>query len=563
MLVMRAYAFIIFSVLIFCSRTSVQAEELKPDMTVMIPMRDGTELPTDIYLPHPHARDLPCVLLRGPAGRHSASGTYYAKLTKEGYVVAIQDSRSFIDREGKTLPFVTDGWGKEQDGYDTVEWLAKNYLTNGKIGTLGSSNMGITQLLLAPTAPPALKCQYVGVAAASLYHHAAYPGGELLKNQVEGWLGYYARHPQVLKQVVDQPRYNEFWECVNSSKVANQVVAPALHQGGWYDIFLQGTIDAFVARQNEGGTGAKGNQKLLIGPWVHRWPASFEFGDFEIPMQGRHPPYDTSPERWFAFYLKGISNEVNDIAPVTYYVMGPFDGSASSGNVWRTADSWPIPHTNKLLYLTADHHLSEQTPSKEQIMAYTHDPKDPVPTIGGRNLFLAAGPMDQSAIEKRSDVVVFTTPPLEEDQEVTGHLCAKLYFSHPTEDGDIAVRLTDVYPDGRSVLVSDAIYRTGIMNPFKKIDEETGETIYEADLDLWSTSLVFAKGHRIRLSISGSNYPRYEMSRAKNEQDEEKAVKHRLYVGKKYPSQLILPYVKSTNASQIIQVAERTLTEGG
>lgn len=559
MVVMRVFTFILVTLFSLSSGFFVLAEEAKPetpkpDMTVMIPMRDGSELPTDIYLPHSEAKGVPCVLLRGPAGRQSTAALYYTKLTKEGYLVAIQDSRSLLDQEGKTLPFITDGWGKEQDGYDTVEWLAKHPLTNGKIGTLGSSNMGITQLLLAPASPPSLTCQYVGVAAASIYHHAAYPGGQLLKNQVEGWLGYYARHPEVLQKVKDQPHYNEFWESVNSTKVAHRVKVPALHQGGWYDIFIQGTLDSFVTRQGEGLPGAKGAQKLLIGPWVHRYPLTAEFGDFEVPMQARKPPVDMSPEGWFAFYLKGIPNKSNELAAVTYYVMGPFDGTPSSGNVWRTADSWPIPHEDKTFYLTPEQTLSAQTPSKEAILSYLYDSKNPVPTIGGRNLFLPAGPMDQRPVEQRADVKVFTTAPLSEDTEITGRIFAKLFFYPESHEGDIAIRLTDVYPDGRSILVSDAIYRTDIMKPVKLVDKDTGKTVYEADLDLWSTSMVFAKGHQIRISISGSNYPRYELNTIADEQGHIKPYTHYLYVGKKFPSRLILPYVKPSPASKNIQL---------
>lgn len=369
------------------------SETEKPDHTLMIPMRDGTLLPTDIYLPHPEAKNLPCILLRGPSGRNSRSGTAYIGLAKHGYIIAIQDSRSALDKEGRSLPYFTDGWGKFQDGYDTVDWLAKHPLTNGKIGTLGGSNMGITQLLMAPTAPPALKCQYIGVAAASLYHHAIYPGGTLLKNQVEGWLGLFAKHPNVLQFIKGQPDYNDFWGSLDTRSVAHQVNAPGVHQGGWYDIFIQGTIESFVSRQEKGGSGAKNNQKLFIGPWVHLWPSTTKLGQFEVPLEGHKSPYDLSPKSWFDFHLKGIDNAMGEIPPVVYYVMGPFDGSPSSGNIWRTSPTWPIPYKEMALYLTADRRLAAASESAQNTVSYPHDPHHPVPTIGGRNLFLEAGPI--------------------------------------------------------------------------------------------------------------------------------------------------------------------------
>lgn len=527
----------IFKLTVFCivATLQVHATELKPDLTLMVPMSDGTELPTDIYLPTPDAKGLPCILLRGPSGRHHvASATVFAPLAKAGYVVAIQDTRAAADTEGKTLPFFSDGWHKFQDGYDAVEWLAKNELTNGSVGTLGISNMGITQILLAPTAPPSLKCQYIGVAASSLYHHAIYPGGKLLKNQVEGWLSYYARNPAVLQFVIEKPHYDEFWEDFNSVKVANQVNVPAIHQGGWYDIFLQGTLDAFVARQEEGGPGAKGKQKLLIGPWVHMYPSTMRLGEYEVPLQGRAPPLDLSPKSWFDHHLKGMANKIEESPAVTYYVMGPFDGSSSSGNVWRTASSWPIPRQDTPFYLTADHQLIEgKVPSKEESLTYIHDPQNLVPTLGGRNLFLDAGPVDQRPIENRKDVLVFTTPPLAEDLEVTGPMKMKLRFECEHPDTDVAVRLTDVYPDGRSLLISDGIHRAH--------NRETH--CDEVEVDLWSTSMVFAKGHRIRVIIAGSNYPRFE----KNDSSST-PVTHKLHMGGNQPSRLILPLVRKGNA---------------
>lgn len=517
----------------------VSAAEVRPDLTIMVPMRDGTELPTDIYLPHPDAEHLPCLLLRGPAGRHSPSALCFVPLAKAGYVVAIQDTRSAHDQDGKTLPFHSDAWGVQQDGYDAIEWLAKHPLTNGKIGTLGLSNMGITQILTAPTAPPSLICQYIGVAASSLYHHAIYPGGQLLKNQVEGILGLYAKDSSVLQFIIDQPIYNDFWENYNALLFAHKVQVPAIHQGGWYDIFLQGTIDAFVTRQELGGIGAKGQQKLVIGPWDHYWPAYTKLGDFTVPIEGHKPPYNIEPKQWFDCYLKGIPNEIDALPPVIYYVMGPFDGTPSKGNVWRTANSWPIPSTPTPFYLTPQKELTDKSiPETEAVISYTHDANHPAPTLGGRNLFLQSGPVDQRPIEERTDTVVFTSAPLEEDVEVTGRVIVKLVFSMDTEDTDVVVRLTDVYPDGRSILISDGLFRTGTRK-FVTLDGSKKSV----DVDLWSTSIVFAKGHRIRISITGSNYPRFEKNLSASDA-ESNAIGYHLFVGGKNLSRLILPVVK-------------------
>ena len=513
----------------------------------MIPMRDGKELPADIYLPTPDAKGLPCILIRSPAGRE-AYWKDFAKIAKEGgYAVVIQETRSALDLEGKTFPFVTDGWGKLQDGYDTVEWLAQSPYTNGKIGTWGASALGITQLLMAPSHPHHLKCQYIIMAAASIYHHGIFPGGQLLKHQAEGWLGHYARDTGVFSYVSQRPFYNDFWKQLNSLEVSHRVQVPGIHIGGWYDTFLQGTLSSFASRQYEGGDGARGKQKLVIGPWTHFWPMSKHFGDFQVPQEGYQPPYDITPKRWFDFYLKGIPNSVEDLPPVIYYVMGPFDGSPSSGNVWRTADKWPVPATETAFYLTPDMHL-QTAPSPKGEAEYSYDPSQVIPTVGGRNLFLESGPKDQRSIEGRKDILVFTSDKLLKDVEVTGPLSATLYFASDQPDTDVVLRLCDVYPDGRSVLISEGGYRLGVMCFQKDKDcKENANKVHELKIDLWATSMVFAKGHAIRLSVSSSSFPRYEKNMNVglfgSHTGKYQTAKNRVLMGEKTPSRLFLPIV--------------------
>ena len=522
------------------------SEGPKPDVTLDIPMRDGFQLPTDIYLPAPDAKGLPCVLLRSPSGRKA--WTSFAELAKAGYCIAIQDTRSVLDKEGKTFPFMTDGWGKQQDGYDTVEWLAKSSYTNGKIGTWGASALGITQLLMAPSAPPHLKCQYVLIAAASLYHQGLFPGGILLKHQAESWLGHYARDTGVLSYVCQRPFYNAFWKQMNTLDQAHRVQVPGIHIGGWYDTFLEGTLSAFVSRQNEGGVGAKGKQKMVIGPWTHFWPESKIFGDFEVPVDGRTPPIDISPKRWFDYYLKDIDNGIENIAPVIYYVMGPFDGTPSSGNVWRFAQNWPVPSVSTPYYLTPSNLLQTTLPFTG-FLVYDYDPQNPIPTLGGRNLFLKSGPMDQRSIEKRRDIQVFTSSPFSEDVEITGDLKAKLYVASSEKDTDFVIRLTDVYPDGKSILIADGGYRLGILCYEEKHKKTLNpEKPIEITIDLAATSMVIAKGHALRVSVSSSNYPRLEKNRnvgilGSNSGQMKKAV-NAIYTGEKFPSCIILPVVR-------------------
>ncbi len=528
----------VFSFLCFflLAVSSLCAADGKPDLTIHIPMRDGTELPTDIYLPDPSARNLPCILLRSPGGRAARIATPFAYMAKHQYVVAIQDTRCALDQTGKTLPYCTDGWGYFQDGYDTIEWLANSDFTNGKIGTLGASALGITQLMLAPTAPPALKCQYIGMAAANLYQDAIYSGGQFLKHQVEGWLGLHARDPEVLQYVCNNNSYNCFWKGLDTTQVPNRVSVPAIFYTGWYDVFSQGTLDAFMCRNEHGAKGARGKQKIVIGPWPHSWPLTKKLGDFDIPASAQAPLVEYFPERWFNFHLKDEANGVDLLPPVTYYVMGPFDNTPSKGNVWKTAENWPIPSHLIYFYLTQDHSLSMAPQASEASLSYLYDPKQPTPTIGGRNLFLESGPKDQTPMEQRSDLIMFTSPPLEEDLEVTGRIIAKLFFSSDKPDTDVAVRLTDVYPDGRSILIVDNLTRLGSLATFAP------DKPCEVEVDLWSTSIVFAKGHSIRVSISSSNYPKYE--RNLNGSTTPEVARNTVFFGGKKASAILLPVVK-------------------
>lgn len=519
-----------------------------PTETIQIPMRDGTLLPADLYFPSVTTGEkLPCILLRNPSGKNAPQWLPFTALADYGYIVCIQSTRSAIDTEGKSLPYWSDGWSVHQDGYDTVEWLAAQPYVNGKVGTIGFSAVGITQLLLAPTAPPALKCQYISVAAASLYHQALFSGGQLLKDQVENWLRLYAPDSGVHSIVVNQPFFNDFWLDFDSRRVANRVKAPGIHIGGWYDTFLQGTLDGFESRQKFGGTGAKGAQKLVIGPWTHLWPEEKRLGDFEVPKEGYTPPIDLSPIRWFEYYLKDVDNGIKDEPPVTYYVMGPFDGEPSSGNVWRHAHTWPVPAAHKSFYLHPDHKLVYETPAwTSTVVTYIDDPENPVPTIGGNNLFLPSGPKDQSPIESRSDIALFTTEPFTEDVEITGHIEAKLFFSTTVPDTDLVVRVTDVYPDGRSILICDGIRRTGNL-PFTHDLKKPSQI----DIQLACTSIVLAKGHCLRVSIAGSNFPRYEKNpnvgiMGSNRSDRRKTP-HNIHISSDYPSRVILPIVRQGN----------------
>jgi len=507
-----------------------------PDVELFVPMRDGTRLPTYIFLPQDKAGKYPCVLIRHPLGAKMAEQSW-TDLAEQGYMVAVQSTRACCDTTGTAIPYFTDGWGQLEDGYDAVEWLAKSEWCNGKVATIGTSATGITQLLLAPTRPPHLTCQYIEVGAPSLYHYVVRPGGQLRKEQVEGWLKIQNRSSSVFQLLTNRVTYDDLWSQFNSLTKASSINVPQIHVGGWYDIFLQGTIDAFSAAQEQSATAVRPYHKLIIGPWGHRWKeAPTSLGEFPSPQNGRQPPIPITFCDWLDFHMKGAQNNVTKAPSVQYYVMGPFDGTSSCGNCWKAAHKWPPDATSISLFLSRQTLVDESKLSlQESVIDVLFDSQNPVPTIGGRNLFSADGPKNLNSIEARNDVALFTTEPLLEDTEVTGRLHASFYVTGVQQERDICCRLADLYPTGQSILVAEGIAH---ITP-----KEAGKA-QRVDVDLWSTSMVFAKNHKIRLLVSGSNFPSYEASLAPN-QDPSSRVCFSIVSGGKSPSFLSLPVVKN------------------
>ncbi len=489
---------------------------------IYIPMRDGVELATDLYAPENPGKALPCILIRTPGVAKETE--IFQKLCDWGYVVAIQSLRSHHHSDQHPEPYFSDAWGALQDGYDTIEWLGKSEYTNGKIGTFGASANGITQLLLAPTRPEHLKCQFIQVATPTLYHHAAYVGGKLCKHQVESWFAKIA--PKAYQNILKHTTYSAYWEQIDASKKSECVQTPAIHIGGWYDIFSQGTIDAFNAWQNNGDHGAKGKQKLIMGPWTHWGSSQKHFGEFQHPKEALKFDELNLIRNWFDANLKGETYKINQYPNVLYYVMGPLDQTPSKGNCWRKAESWPPVAQEQMHYLSKAHLLQMKKPAySSREYAFDYDPQNPVPTVGGKNLYLESGPFDQIQNEKREDVLTFTTEPLLEDTEVTGRIKATIYLSSSAPSTDLALTLTDVYPNGKSILICEGIQHVSIEN----------DQAQRVDVDLWSTSMVFAKGHKIRLSITSSNYPHFDIN--------PNPAHNVIHVGSKYPSHVVLPII--------------------
>lgn len=510
-----------------------------------VPMVDGVHLATDVYLPGDEKGQYPTILILTPYGRGGAKGIA-EKFVPQGYAVVSQDIRGRGESEGSNVViFQAGGWADKRDGHFTLEWISKQPWSNGKVATWGGSAVGITQNMMAPNAPEVLTAQFVEVAGSNLYAQCMYQGGAIRKSMIEGWLAATNMTKGNLQTFRDHPAYDEFWETLNPEAVADRTIAPAIFIGGWYDIFCQGTINSFVSMQSKGGPRVRGNCRLIMGPWAHG-----SFKELKYPANSNKRPAAADFRRYVDFHLKGEANGVDKDAPVHYYVMGDPVSPNAPGNVWRSADSWPPAAKLTPFHFHADGTLKTEKPSGSEKKEFDYDPKNPVPTIGGQNLMVDMGPMDQRKVEGRKDVLVFTSNELSEPVEVTGQIIAKLFISSDSPDTDFTVKLSDVYPDGRSMLVTDGILRARYRESFRKPEFMKPGEVYPIDVDLWSTSIIFNKGHRIRVAISSSNFPRFDANpnTGKNswEEGEKKIAHNTVHLSSEHSSHIVFPIIEKS-----------------
>ena len=511
--------------------------------TFLVPMRDGVKLATDVFLPTLNAPS-PVILIRTPYNKDITAGAG-TNAAKAGYATVIQDTRGRFASEGENLPFDADSWGAHADGYDTVEWVGKQSWCNGKIGTFGGSAVGITQLLLAGSGTRNVTCQHITVADPSLYH-GIYPGGVFKKALIEDWLRVSKFSSNALPLWTSHQAYDTYWRDRDLTGRFAKVNWPAVHIGGWFDIFAQGTIDAFVGYQSKGGLKARGRQKLIMGPWTHG-VLQEKAGELKFPDAKRPPNNVHDFMRWFDACLKGVDNGIVNEPPVTYYVMGDVNDPNAPGNVWRTADRWPpVPTKPTRFFFHSDHSLSSTaSPNDASPITYTYNPKDPVPTVGGPQLTLPAGPMDQRRIEARPDLLIFTSEPLTESLEVTGNVRVKLWASSDAPDTDFFAKLCDVYPDGRSFNICEGILRARFRQSFRREKLLKPDKLYPFEIDLWSTSIVFNKGHRLRVHITSSCAPGYDPNPNTGERfrasDNAQVAHNTVYLDCKHASYVLLP----------------------
>jgi putative CocE/NonD family hydrolase len=582
------------------SRRTVRA---RVERNVAVVMRDGVTLYADVWRPEGRGQ-WPILLQRLPYDKAaSLSSIYLAGLepmraVEAGYAVVIQDTRGRWNSEGTFDPFQFEA----QDGVDSIEWAARLPFSTGSVGMYGLSYSGATQLLAATQNPAPLRAIAPQLTAAEFYGEWTYQGGafqlgfvlywvlnflapaELRRRASEGrdvraleeelsvlmqdpWSAYehlpLVDQPVLIELVpsyldwLSHPDRDAFWRRTAVSDRYGAINVPGLHVGGWYDIFLQGTLDNYVGLRAHALTEhSRSNQRLLVGPWAHGLPYD-TLGEVEFGAAASQLSIDMTQLQidWFDNFLKQ-QDDVHPGAPVRIFVMG--------ANVWRDEDDWPPPRVRVKTYhlrgagransLDGDGILSEEcAESDEQSDAFLFNPRDPIPTVGGATylpgLFIGrhAGPQDQHAVEQRRDVLVYTGPPLTDDLEVTGCPTLRLYASTSAQDTDFTAKLVDVFPDGMPLGICDGIVRARYRDGFECARLLERDVVYRLEIRLGGTSYVFKKDHRIRLEVSSSNFPRFDrnpntggLCAFATEQDLTCAVQ-RVFHDANHPSSLMIP----------------------
>lgn len=536
--------------------------DIRVERDVAVPMRDGAILRADVFRPEPEGR-YPVLLMRTPYDKSVAMLSYGwfqpIRPASEGYVVVVQDVRGRFASEGRFRPFHQE----VDDGFDTVEWAARQAWSNGRVGMFGVSYFGATQWLAAAAQPPNLQAIVPGLTASDYYDGWTYQGGAfelsfslmwaasafalpetlrgdhepaLKKQLLHGIYGIVFDHWPALrhlpvreipafahdvvapyyKEWLDHPTRDAYWEGVNIENAHARIHTPALNIGGWYDLFIRGTLRNFSGMRENGPTErARDGQRLLVGPWVHGAALNAQAGHTNFGVAA-NVLLEELHMRWFDRWLRDADNGLDAEPPVRVFTMG--------ANRWQDFDAWPPREAVMTRYylhsngaaatVRGDGALSTSPPTDERPDRFVYDPLNPCPTRGGA-LFpnppdVPPGQFDQAAIEMRPDVLCYTSEPLDRDVEATGPVSVQLWATSSAPDTDFTAKLVNVAPDGTALNLCDGILRARYRNGFDRAELLPPEEPVALAIDLAGTSNVFLRGHRIRVEVSSSNFPRFD-----------------------------------------------------
>ena len=598
--------------------------EVALESSLMVTMRDGVRLAADILHPAPNGQPLPgpapALLQRTPYGKSASARMDEARFfAGQGYVTVVQDCRGRYDSEGGFSKYVDEG----PDGYDTVEWIARQPWSNGKVGVYGLSYAAHTQAALACLNPPHLSCMWLDCGGFSnAFRTGCRNGGAfelrqvtwafrealespevrddpvkrraLAAQEIHDWfrrvpwkrgnnpLSWTPDYEDYLLEIWGHETFDEYWQqvglCAEAFYAAMSDV-PQVHLGGWYDTYSLSTTANFTALSGM----KQGPVSLIMGPWTHgarslSYSGNADFGEQAAADGNLAPDYNQLRLRFFDHWLKGKSNGWEAEPPVRFFVMGGgsgrrnVDGRLDHGGRWQSAEHWPPSSAQATpFYLGAGGVLSQAVPSEGNGPSrYIFNPERPVPTIGG-NLssglpIMEPGGFDQREtpdfygcqppylpLASRPDVLVFQTPPLSEDIEITGPISVKLWVSSSAPDTDFTAKLVDVYPpsedypEGYALNLTDGILRAKFRNSWERTELLEPGRVYAIEIELYPTADRFVRGHRIRLDVSSSNFPRLDVNGNTGENPARSQVKvpaeNAVYHDSEHPSQVVLPVV--------------------
>ncbi len=554
-----------------------QEYPVRTDFNLRVRMSDGVELSADVTRPDADGR-FPVILARTPYNKASGGKTTIERwryFASRGYVFVAMDVRGRGDSAGGWVPYRNDG----RDGYDAVEWCAAQPWSSGKVGTIGGSYLGRIQWLTAVRQPPHLAAMIVSVTPSdpfvewptgvplpmdiSWYHYTA---GNVLQNMdALDWTKIHRHLPLVTmdeaagrpnpvwREQFDHARLDGFWEPLRYQDKYDRVKVPVLHISGWYDDEQVGTPLNFVGMSTRGPAEVRGSQKLLMGPWPHAVNSTTKLGDVEFGPSAKID-LEATQVRFFDRWLKGTDNGVGKDPPVRIFVMGE--------NAWRDEDEWPLARTRWTKYylhsggransLYGDGTLSSAEPGPEKPDGYTHDPEQPVPFVTEPSFAQMGGPDDYRPVERRDDVLVYSTEPLAEATEVCGPIKARLWASSSGRDADFMAKLLDVWPGGFAQRLTDGMVRARFRDGMGEPSPIEPGQVYAYDIDAWNTCQAFGRDHRIRVEIASSAFPKYDRNPGTGEPlgktTRLERTEQRVYHDRQHPSHVVLPIVPKRDA---------------
>ena len=563
---------------------------------VHVAMRDNVRLDTNVFYPEGGGR-FPTILIRTPYGKGTDLPAGYQSFIRHGYAVVMQDVRGRYGSGGVFDLFNQEG----PDGSDTLNWIAGQAWSDGKVGMIGGSYLGIAQWEVALVNNPHLKAIFPVVSGADEYFDRYYSAGGAMKlghrllwmslNLTPGGTAKpkfsdYIYHLPLrtvdraatrrtigsYQAILNHPDYDEFWKERSVLENIERVHVPVFSVGGWYDNFAESDLAAFSALHRLNGR-LDDRHRIMIGPWAHNMSTPFQgvnFGD------DSSSPIRSYQIEWFDHWLKGSPEDARRFSPETWHAVraevdeAPVHIFVMGVNRWRDEPDWPLARARTTsLYLASEGaanglsgggalewRMDRAKTAETASDSFTYDPRNPVPTRGGAVCcdpkIFPWGPIDQRPVEKRKDVLVYTSARLKQDLEVTGPIRVLLYASTSAPDTDFTAKLVDVFPNGEARNLTDGILRMRYRGGLEKAETAAPGKVYPLTIDAGVTSNVFLAGHSIRIEVSSSNFPRFDRNpntgRAFADETALKKAQQVIYHSRVYPSRVLLPVVPRTDA---------------